>query len=109
MEADPFYHRCCLTGTPKGPYAKVEWHHNFESYMHGNKGRLNEKWCILPVLKEIHDKANTRKIRDLLDWVMLNRATEAELRHWSKVVDLIKRKNSLNKTYGRYKENSPIL
>lgn len=108
MEADPFYHRCAVTGTRRGPGVKIEWHHNFESYLHGNRGRLNEKWCILPILKEIHDKANRRDVRELLDWIMLNRADESTLRKWSKVEDLIKKRDRLNKKYEDQK-NHPVL
>lgn len=109
MEAQAFYHRCCLTGTPRGPYAKIEWHHNFETYEHDNKGRLNEEWCILPVLKEVHDKADTRDIREKLDWVMLNRADEDTLKKYSKSTDLVERRNRLNKIYGKYQKNIFIL
>jgi len=108
MEADQFYHRCCATGIRRGPGVKIEWHHNFESYAHGNKGRLNEKWCILPLLKSVHDKANRREVRQYLDWIMLNRADEATLRKWSVAEDLISKRDRLNKIYEDQK-NHPVL
>ena len=82
MDADPFYHRCCVTGTPDFR-EKVDWHHNFESYLHGNRGRVNESWCILPVVHWIHDMADNQYVREVLDWIMLNRATDEILEHWS--------------------------
>lgn len=108
LEADPYYRRCCLTGAVSGPGVVIQWHHNFETYMHGNKGRLNEKWCILPVLKSVHEKANRTEVRELLDWVMLNRADEETLRKYSKAVDLVHKRDWLNKKYAD-KKNYPLL
>lgn len=100
MEADPFYRQCCLTGIRKdSSWERIEWHHNFESYLNGNKGRVNEKWCILPVAKTMHDRAKEPWIKRQLDRIMLNRADDATLRKWSKVVDLIKYRDQLNKEY----------
>ncbi len=103
MEQDPFYHLCCITGVRRGYGTVIQWHHNFETYMHGNKGRLNAEWCILPISKAVHDKANTSAMRERLDWVMLNRASEAVLRHYSKAVDLVRKRDMLNEKFGRYK------
>jgi len=108
MEADQFYQRCCATGVKGGPGIKIDWHHNFTSYQHGNKGRLNEKWCILPLLDTVHRKADTREVKEYLDWIMLNRADNATLKKWSKVEDLIQKRNRLNKKYEN-KKNHPIL
>jgi len=108
MEADQYYHRCCVTGTHRGPGVKIEWHHNFETYQNGNKGRLNEKWCILPLLKSIHDKADRRDVRQFLDWIMLNRADDETLKRYSKSEDLINKRDKLNKIYEDEK-NYPVL
>jgi hypothetical protein len=99
MAQDPYYQRCCVTGSQAGPGVKIEWHHNFESYAHGNKGRVNEKWCILPVLESIHRRADTREVRQYLDWVMLNRADKETLERWSVAGDLVAKRNRLNKAY----------
>lgn len=104
MEADPFYHRCCLTGVPRTAYTKIEWHHNFE---HGGE-RVNEKWCILPLLKEVHDRARDTDIKDYLDWIMLNRASQETLIKYSGAVDLVRRREYLNQKYADEK-NIPIL
>lgn len=95
MERDPFYHRCCVTGVRRSPHTKIEWHHHFR--FRGE--RVNEKWCILPVSKEIHDRARTREIGEKLDWVMLNRADEETLRRYSKAEDLIAKRDRLNKKH----------
>ena len=105
MEADPYYRRCCVTGAM---HTRIEWHHNFESYANGNKGRVNEKWCILPLQKRIHDMADRREVRQYLDWIMLNRADDETLRRWSKAEDLIKKRERLNTIY-EDKKNHPVL
>lgn len=108
MDADPYYHRCCVTGARSGPGIRIEWHHNFRSYAHGNKGRLNEEWCILPLLSSVHAKADRREVKEFLDWIMLNRADDATLKKWSVVDNLINIRARLNKKY-EDKKNHPIL
>lgn len=92
MAADPFYKRCCVTGSVG---SKIDWHHNL--IFSGRQ--VNEKWAILPLSKHIHD--NVWKYRDILDWIMLNRATDDQLKKYSKAVDLVKRKKQLNEKYGK--------
>lgn len=93
MEADRFYNRCCITGWHKAT-VKIDWHHNL--IFAGRQ--VNEKWCILPLAKEIHD--NISLYKEKCDWIMLNRATNDELRKYSKTRDLIKERERLNKKYG---------
>lgn len=93
MEADPFYKKCCITGFR---YEKIEWHHNF---IFAGK-QLNEKWCILPVVVEVHK--NLWNYREKLNWIMLNRATEATLKKYSRSENLIAKRDRLNKKYGLY-------
>lgn len=108
MDRDPFYHKCCVTGIMSACGIKIDWHHNFSSYANGNKGRVNEKWCILPLLKSIHDKVDRKDIKEYVDWIMLNRADDATLKKWSVVENLISKKERLNKKY-EDKKNHPIL
>jgi len=89
MEKDSFYQVCCLTGKFKGRGVKIEWHHNFETYQYGNKGRLNEKWCIIPVIKELHDDETLKK--------------------YSKCLDLIKLRERLNQQYGDKEVREKII
>lgn len=104
MERDPFYHRCAITGTRRGPYAKVEWHHAFKF-----KGeRVNEKWCIIHLLKRIHDRADVREVKEYIDWMILNRADDETLRRYSKAEDLLAKRERLNKKYEDEK-NHPVL
>lgn len=97
MHLDHFYHRCCYhKPTAHGRGEKVEWHHNL--IFAGRQ--VNEKFCIIPLCPEIHSKANDRGVREILDWIMLNRASDEELRRYSKAVDLIRKKEELNKKLG---------
>lgn len=98
MDAMPFYHLCCFHRVNHGPTVKIEWHHNL--IYAGTQ--VNEKWCILPICEAIHEKANEKHIRERLDWIMVNRATEAELKKFSKVRNLIFQKGQLNQQYGKY-------
>lgn len=103
MESDPYYKQCCVTGIPR-TRAKIEWHHNF--IFAGQQ--VNEKWCILPLAKFVHDQANDKKVREYLDWIMLNRSDEETLKRYSKSTDLIAKRDRLNKIYEN-KKNRLIL
>jgi len=89
--SDPFYLKCCITG--KTP---VQWHHNL---IYGHN-KVEEAWCILPLYKEIHDIEKRKDIKEKLDWIMLNRGTDEELLRYSKVINLIKRRDILNEKFG---------
>jgi hypothetical protein len=91
--SDPFYKRCCITGV-LSTNEKVEWHHNF---IYAGR-QLQEKWCILPIAEKIHK--NIDKYLDQCDRIMLNRATDEQLKKYSKCVDLIAKRDWLNKKYG---------
>ena len=95
MENDPYYKKCCVTGTSSG---KIDWHHNM-TYA----GRqVNAKFCILPLSKSVHDDIVKHKER--CDWIMLNRATDEELRFYSKAIDYKRLKEKLNAKYGIYNQ-----
>lgn len=93
MEVDPYYKKCAITGATS---EKIDWHHNL--IFAGRQ--VNEKFCIIPLAKSIHD--DIVKHKEKVDWIMLNRATEEELRRYSKVVDYVRMKEVLNEKYGHY-------
>lgn len=81
LSEDPFMEKCCLrTGMCVG---RIQWHHHLKF---AGK-RINEKWCILP-LCEWHHRQEAR-FKDVLDEIMVSRATEGELRPYSKAIDYI--------------------
>lgn len=96
MSNDPFYSKCCMTGWT---HQKIEWHHNL--IFAGRQ--VNEKFCILPLSKSMHDMINLPYNKSRCDWIMLNRGTDEQLKKYSKAVDLIKKREYLNKVYGSYK------
>lgn len=93
MAEDPYYEHCCITGTSKR-VEKIEWHHNL--IFAGRQ--VQEKWCILPLAESIHERIVEYK--EQCDWIMLNRATDEELKRYSKVENLIVKRDRLNKKYG---------
>lgn len=95
IESDPFYKNCCITGMP-ATADKIDWHHNF--IFAGRQ--VNEKWCILPICEGLHKRVKSdRNLRERLDWIMLNRATDEQLKKYSKATDLIAKRERLNKIY----------
>lgn len=96
MSDDPFYTRCCISGISKNS-TKIDFHHNLRF---GGKN-VQEKFCILPLAKEIHDKIDYYK--EKCDWIMLNRASEEELERYSKATNYKSMRDRLNKIYGKYR------
>lgn len=98
MSEDPFYKNCCyayFTGD-NNCSGKIEWHHNLK---YGGQ-RVNEIFAILPVCQYHHRLADTSEIRMVLDWIMLNRATDLELQTYSKAENYFDKKQRLNKMFG---------
>lgn len=75
--------------------AKIEWHHNFE---YAGK-QVNEEWCILPLRTDIHDNEKTKEVQELLQWIMLSRASEETIKQYG----LEDQRSRAIKKFGRYK------
>ena len=104
IKADPFYKQCCLEGggkitENKFDQERIEWHHNL--IFAGSQ--LQEKWCILPIKKRLHDRM-FGEVKEKCDWIMLNRANDETLKKYSKAVDLLLKKNKLNVKFGIWKK-----
>lgn len=93
MASDPFYQRCCITGRND---EKIDWHHNLTF----SGKRVNEKFCILPLIASIH--RDVHKFKEQCDWIMWNRASNEELARYSKATDYKKYKQYLNDIYGTW-------
>lgn len=96
MNADPWMHRCAITGTPHG---KIEWHHNL---IHAGR-QVNEDWAIIPLYEDVHDAIEgDMELKERVDWIMLNRATDEQLAPYCKAINYIRRRDTLNQKYGQY-------
>jgi hypothetical protein len=91
MAEDKFYNKCCIADIICS--GRIEWHHNL---LYKGK-RVNEKFCILPVCSTHHRMEASFK--DRLNYIMLNRATDYELKTYSKATDYIAMRDRLNKKY----------
>ena len=94
LNKDPFYKKCCLTGRTDG---KICFHHNL---IFAGK-QVQEKFAILPVIEDIHKyhRGLTSEVKEKLNWIMLNRATDTQLKMYSKATDYIAMRDRLNKKY----------
>ncbi len=96
LDADPFMHRCCITGSTS---ERIEWHHNL--IFAGRQ--VNDPWAILPLAASVHDRVPAdRELKDRCDWVMLNRATDEQLRPYCRAINYIRRRDVLNAKLGPY-------
>lgn len=80
-------HYCALCGS-----TPVQIHHNL---IFGGR-RIHDLWTLIGLCPKCHDIEKRRDIKDKLDWIMCNRATDQELMKYSKVVNWIKRRDYLN-------------
>ena len=80
MANDPFYQYCCIED--ENCEGRIEWHHNLRSWLNKNVGRVNVIFCILPVCSFHHRKADTKIVKQLLDQIMWDRASEEEKIKW---------------------------
>jgi hypothetical protein len=95
MAADPFMKRCAITGTT----LRIQWHHNL---IHAGR-QVNEAWAILPLNADVHDRVPADKeLKEKLDWIMLNRATDEQLAPYCRAINYIRRRDILNQKYGQY-------
>lgn len=90
---DPFMASCCICGSDK-----AQFHHNFE---YARKA-VNEAWCILPLCSKHHEMVRQVPFRRLLDWAMLNRATNTQLDKYNRVMDYKARRAWLNMIFGEF-------
>jgi hypothetical protein len=96
---DEYYKKCVRykEGTCKG---RVTFEHT-EIYA-GNQ--IQEKWAIIPLcayhhaVNEFQDKGDLKK--ELGQAIALSRATDEELKKYSKATDYIKRRDYLKNKYG---------
>ena len=103
LSEDPTYSYCCLTGVQSSPADPVEWHHNLKFAGKNAQARF----CILPILRSIHLKADIREVREKLNWVMWSRATAEEIAEFSKSTNYAHEFIRLKNIYGEYVEPTP--
>jgi len=86
-----FYEKCCICNT-----TGVQWHHNLIF-----KGRQeNEEFCLLPLCVPCHEQARNKEFKEKLDWIMWNRATDAQINYYSKAINYKHERNRLNDKFG---------
>jgi hypothetical protein len=93
MQNDPFYKRCCITGTTA---EKIDWHH---AVIFASR-QVNEKWAILPLARSVHEQVHREPYKSMCMWIALNRATVDELRPYCKAIDYIAQRRYYNERYG---------
>lgn len=88
---DPYMHQCCIGDTNCA--GKIDFHHNL---IYAGR-RVNEPFAILPVCSFHHAKADTREVREKLNWAMVNRMSEADIAkysrfNWAQLISYLKSK-----------------
>lgn len=97
LNEDPFYRKCCLSFLG-GCGGRIERHHNL---IYAGR-QYQAKFAILPACHDHHDMARNTEIKERFDWVMLNRATYAEILSISKAINYTFVLERLNTKFGLY-------
>lgn len=106
MNTDPFYRHCCLRRFGgcggRNIYGRtIERHHAF---IYAGR-QVQAKFCILPACPDHHGLASRPDIKELFDWVLLNRASDEELQSFSRTTPpLLQVRERLNKKLGVWKQ-----
>ena len=96
--ADPWYKTCCLKGIVDHKcIPHIQFHHNL--IYAGSQ--LQALYCILPLDADMHKLADNTDIKEILNWIMLNRATDLQLQLVSKAVNYTHMRDMLNKKFGK--------
>lgn len=90
LSKDKYYKNCVLCRADG-----VQWHHNL---IFGGR-QVNAEFCILPLCPDCHRKADRKDVKEKLNWIMLNRATDEELIFYSKAINYLQLKERLNGIY----------
>lgn len=110
LDADPFYKVCSRFGQ-QGHQCQGRVTFNHAIIFAGKQ--LQEKWAIQPLCEFGHSVDKFQDGGDFDEeinlWIVLNRATEAELRRISKAVNYLRQRERLNKIYGEYKPVVPTI
>jgi hypothetical protein len=100
MGSEEYYKICAITGLRGTFNDPVQWHHN---YILAGK-QLQKRFAIIPIRKSVHERVSNFEIKEKLDWIMLNRATDAEVLSISLTFDYFRCRHQLNQKYGVYVE-----
>jgi hypothetical protein len=99
---DSFMRQCCYPECGKLP----QWHHVFDfAYK-----QIQDPWNIVPACKFHHEQATRhnvnykRDVEDYFKWVALSRATEEELKKYSKVENYANQLVRLNERFSIFSE-----
>ena len=98
LASKKFYEQCCVCFSKP-----VQWHHN----LIWQGSQENEEFCILPLCIPCHDKARNKEFKEMLDWIMWNRSTGEQIKHYSKANNYLHERNRLNDKFGGI-WNNPI-
>lgn len=103
LESEP---QVCARAKDGGCVGRITWEHTL---IYAGK-QIDEVWAIIK-LCEYHHDVNTQQRNGDLDkeknvWIALNRATESELRQYSKAIDYVKMREVLNKKYGKRRKDN---
>jgi hypothetical protein len=78
MDADPWYHRCCLRHDDCA--GRIQFHHHFT---YAGK-RQNVKFGILPVCGWLHERVSKPDVKRALDRIMEARATDEDRKRYER-------------------------
>lgn len=105
IEGDFQYTICMITGERGTTENPIEWHQ-----VRLNGEAIERAFCIVSILQSVRQESEDAFVQSRLEWIVLNRASDAELVEFSNgyrgYKDLFQRRALLNKTFGVWR--SPV-
>lgn len=99
LENEPRMKACALINhIPHICSKKIDWHHNL--IYAGKQSDIPN--TILGICSDMHEIADWKDVKEILDWIMLNQMTQDDFEQVSKA-SLVLKRNLLNRKYGEIK------
>ncbi len=104
MAAEPYYKICARNEALHDHECsgRITWEH---AIIYAGK-KVQKRWAIIPLCEWAHSVNNHQDgggmVKKINVWIALNRATDAELKELSKVMNYLEMRSKLNQEYGAY-------
>lgn len=108
IASDPYYRQCARKCALNDHECKedertgklIEWEH---ALIFAGR-QIQEKWAIVPICWWAHRGPGL--VKEINEWLALNRATDEELLKYSKAINLTAKRDYLNTKYGTGSRNT---
>lgn len=96
IQTNPFYLKCCIADFSECK-GRIEIHHNM---IFGGR-QVDDVWTLLPLCHRHHELEKYPEVKERLNYIMLQRASDAQISPYCKVIPYLDMKYRLQKIYAK--------